>query len=225
MHPLKVFGRKGRSLTEIWHGLPRAYKGVTIEDVPNFGMLFGPNTNLTHNSLILVIEAQSRYINALVDAVLDVKAHGKHLSLIPKLEVIESYNLDLQKTLKKTSFADPNCNSWWKNSEGIITNNWSGTAVDYQNLVSDVIWEDYEIEETDGSETFVLRRKASTHIGRVNEETYLSTSTLRSAFVKCRSFLNWFCYSWNSQVDTQYEQVLKLSSDSEYNKPSRRLET
>jgi hypothetical protein len=221
MHPLKVFGRKGRSLTEIWHGLPRAYKGVTIEDVPNFGMLFGPNTNLSHNSLILVIEAQSRYISTLVDAVLDVKARGKHLSLMPKLEAIESYNLDLQKALNKTSFADPNCNSWWKNSEGIITNNWSGTAVDYQNLISDVIWEDYEIEETDGSETFILRRKASTHIGRVKEEAHLSTSTLKSAFVKGWRFLNWLCCSWNSKEDTQYEQIYKLPSDSEHDELSK----
>src|ERR1700691_1001714 len=120
MHPLEVFGHEGKSLTEIWNGLPRAYNGVTVEGIPHFGMLYGPNSNLTHNSLILVIEAQSRYINKLVDAVLDSRARGKRLSLMPKLEVIESYNSNLQRALNKTSFVDPNCNSWWKNSEGII---------------------------------------------------------------------------------------------------------
>lgn len=46
MHPIKITGAHGRSLSDIWNGGARAYYGVTVEDVPNFGMLYGPNTNL-----------------------------------------------------------------------------------------------------------------------------------------------------------------------------------
>lgn len=46
MFPIQVFGSGGRSVEEIWKGGARAYKGVTVEDLPNFAMLYGPNTNL-----------------------------------------------------------------------------------------------------------------------------------------------------------------------------------
>lgn len=46
MHPIKIFGSNGRSLEDIWRNGARAYNGVTVEDLPNFGMFYGPNTNL-----------------------------------------------------------------------------------------------------------------------------------------------------------------------------------
>ena len=173
------------------HPLPRAYNGVTVEGIPNFGMLYGPKSNLSHNSLILVIEAQSRYISKLVDAVLDSKTRGNRLSLTPKLEVVERYNSNLQRALKKTSFVDPNCNSWWKNSEGIITNNWSGTAINYQNLLANIFWDDYDAEEENDREKFFLRHRGTVHIGRVKEETRLGISRLTPAGLK-----SWLCLSW-----------------------------
>jgi cation diffusion facilitator CzcD-associated flavoprotein CzcO len=46
MYPIKVFGANGRPLEDIWKDGARAYRGVTVEDLPNFGMFYGPNTNL-----------------------------------------------------------------------------------------------------------------------------------------------------------------------------------
>lgn len=46
MFPIEVYGRQGRALSEIWKGGAMAYYGVTVEDLPNFAMLYGPNTNL-----------------------------------------------------------------------------------------------------------------------------------------------------------------------------------
>jgi cation diffusion facilitator CzcD-associated flavoprotein CzcO len=46
MHPIKIYGSNGRSLEDIWSGGARAFNGVTVEDLPNFGMFYGPNTNL-----------------------------------------------------------------------------------------------------------------------------------------------------------------------------------
>ena len=188
MQPLQVFGRNGKSLSEIWNGLPRAYKGVTVEGIPNFGMLYGPNSNLSHNSLILVIEAQARYINKLANAVLDSKARGKSLLLTPKPEVVQSYNSNIQTVLNKTSFADPNCNSWWKNSEGVITNNWPGTAVEYQNLLADVFWDDYDAEEGNG-------REGSVQVEKVQQETHLGNSWFTST-----GMMNWLCSGWFSTL-------------------------
>lgn len=46
LHPIKVYGAGGRDLKDVWDGGATAYYGVTVEDMPNFGLLYGPNTNL-----------------------------------------------------------------------------------------------------------------------------------------------------------------------------------
>ena len=46
MYPVQVYGANGRSLGDIWKNRVQAHLGMTIEDLPNFGMFYGPNTNL-----------------------------------------------------------------------------------------------------------------------------------------------------------------------------------
>ena len=46
MHPIKMYGTNGRALSDVWKDGPRALYGIVVEDMPNFGMLYGPNTNL-----------------------------------------------------------------------------------------------------------------------------------------------------------------------------------
>ncbi|KAJ9639467.1 hypothetical protein H2199_006501 [Coniosporium tulheliwenetii] len=166
MHPINVIGANGRSIKDIWKGGARALYGTTVEDLPNFGMFYGPNTNLGHNSIILMIEAQSRYLNAMVKA---------KLALKPRPERVKEYNDEVQEILNKSSFADPSCNSWYKNEEGRITNNWSGTVIEYQDMLSKVNWDDY-IAEGSGAE--MVKGKGETKLGRVQEETSVSNLTL-----------------------------------------------
>jgi cation diffusion facilitator CzcD-associated flavoprotein CzcO len=174
LHPIKVCGAGGRELAEIWDGGATAYYGVTVEQMPNFGLLYGPNTNLGHNSIILMIEAQSRYLAALVDPVIRAKEAGVSLAIQPKTEIVRAFNEDIQKRLANSNFADPACNSWYKTAEGRITNNWPGTVVEYQQALSRVRWTDYLIDEE--AEKFV--RKKETRIGHVEEVWPVSKSTL-----------------------------------------------
>lgn len=173
MYPLQVIGRKGRSLSDIWKSHARALYGVTVEDLPNFGMLYGPNTNLGHNSIILMIEMQSRYITTMINTVLNVRKSGKALALTPKTKRVKEFNDQIQGILAKTSFADPRCNSWYKTKDGVVTNNWWGTVVEYQKTLSIVDWNDYDSEGT--AEGLVPTK--NTYIGRVVEETRFSMTT------------------------------------------------
>jgi len=50
---MKITGSAGRSLDDIWRKGPRALYGITAESLPNFAMLYGPNTNLGHNSIVI----------------------------------------------------------------------------------------------------------------------------------------------------------------------------
>ncbi|KAJ5329475.1 hypothetical protein N7452_009865 [Penicillium brevicompactum] len=175
MHPIKIFGSNGRSLEDIWRNGARAYNGVSVEDLPNFGMFYGPNTNLGHNSIILMIEAQSRYLNALVGEVIKARQRGKTLALKPGPDALQAFNDRIQSTLQSTSFADPNCASWYKRDDGLITNNWCGTAVDYQIELSKVRWPDYIAEGTDEKR---MVAEADTNIGRVHEGSILSDKSV-----------------------------------------------
>ncbi|OAP56572.1 hypothetical protein AYL99_08684 [Fonsecaea erecta] len=190
LSPIKVTGRNGKPLEEIWAKAAYAYKGITVPSLPNFGMLYGPNTNLSHNSLILVIEAQTRYISVLVNRVLQARRKGDGLALYPSEEKTLSYWLHLQMALQRTSFADPNCNSWWKRADGIITNNWVGTAIDYQNSLATVEWADYVTFGVGGFEVemFATNKKV-TRIRRVVEETRLSRASLAVLLVGVAVFI------------------------------------
>ena len=119
-----------------------------------------------HNSIILMIEAQSRYLNGLIGEVLRARQQGQSLALSPRTEVVQQHNDTLQAQLNASSFADPNCNSWYKQADGRITNNWPGTVVAYQGNLSQVRWEDYEAEGTGSGR---VAGKRATHIGRVSE--------------------------------------------------------
>jgi hypothetical protein len=118
-----------------------------------------------------MIEAQSRYLNALVGEVIRARQLGKTLTLMPTPEVMKEYNDKIQALLRNSSFADPKCNSWYKRDDGVITNNWSGTVVDYQKEQ----WEDYIVK---GSGGYLVKNKKTTWIGRVHEEPYISNTSL-----------------------------------------------
>jgi cation diffusion facilitator CzcD-associated flavoprotein CzcO len=49
MHPINIIGKGGKSLSDVWSEGGQALYGVSVEAMPNFGMLYGPNTNLGHN--------------------------------------------------------------------------------------------------------------------------------------------------------------------------------
>ena len=61
--PFEIKGRDGISITEAWRFGAQAYRGTTLHGFPNLFMIVGPNTGLGHSSMLLMIEAQARYIS------------------------------------------------------------------------------------------------------------------------------------------------------------------
>ena len=68
---------------------------------------------------VLMIEAQSRYINALIGAIIDARKKGGYLTITPNSNRMDEYNAAIQKILNASSFAHPSCNSWYKNADGM----------------------------------------------------------------------------------------------------------
>ncbi|EPE24814.1 FAD/NAD(P)-binding protein [Glarea lozoyensis ATCC 20868] len=180
MYPIKIYGTNGKSLDEIWASGASAYLGMTIPSLPNFSMLYGPNTNLGHNSIILMIEAQAMYINALITKIKTARDSGHTLNISPKQSVVDAYNADVQRRLAQSAFADPNCNSWYKNEKGLITNNWSEAVIPYQKKTSEIRWEEFEVG---GSAAGMVRGKGRERWGRVVEETQVSNAVVLMGLV------------------------------------------
>ena len=136
-----VEGLNGKHLNEEWSDHPEAYRGITVADFPNLFVLYGPNTNLGHNSITFMLERQVEYmIKALLT--LDAKSAS---AMMPKKDAQDRWNKDIQAQLQKTVWADPACNSWYKTDDGLITQNWSSHTRDYAAAVQDVKVEDYEL--------------------------------------------------------------------------------
>ncbi|KAL8952662.1 MAG: hypothetical protein Q9222_001430 [Ikaeria aurantiellina] len=171
LFPMKIYGTQGYRLEDAWAEGASAYLGMTVPSLPNFAMLYGPNTNLAYNSLILQIEAQSLYITTLISAFISSKRQGLTLQLQPRQEVVKAYNEEIQSRLAKSTFADPRCTSWFKDSHGRITTNWCGSAIQYQERTCSVDWSDFHISGTAAKE---YEFKEPTRWQRVVEETQVS---------------------------------------------------
>jgi len=137
---VQVTGLAGRTLSEEWRRGAHAYLGVTVSGFPNFFMLYGPNTNLGHNSILVMIEAQAGYI---VQAVLRMRAEGAR-RLDVRREVMDEYNCRLAHDLEKSVWADAK-SSWYKLADGTITNNWPHGTIRYRRLLRTVDFDDYEV--------------------------------------------------------------------------------
>ncbi len=129
---LEVVNGEGRLLHDVWGSSPRAYRGVAVSEFPNLFMLYGPNTNLGHNSIIFMLERQSEYVAVQIKRLLgeDIKA----LSVSPEAE--KAFNAKLQARLGDTVWAEE-CPSWYKTEDGTITQNWSGLATAFAATMRD----------------------------------------------------------------------------------------
>jgi hypothetical protein len=140
---LDVIGRGGKHLSELWADAPNAYLGITSAQFPNMFVLYGPNTNLGHNSITFMLERQAEY---LVQALSTLRERNL-AAMDVKQSAQDAFNEELQAALGKTTWADPSCHSWYKNAQGHITQNWSSNTRAYAALTAHVQWDDYTVRE------------------------------------------------------------------------------
>lgn len=126
LYPMTITGRNGVRLNDLWRKRPTTYLGMTCTGFPNFFMLYGPNTNLGHNSIIFMVECQVRYIVACLKAM-----KRRNLQTIEvREEAMQSFDKKLQQELRKKVWNGYVAN-WYKTEDGDIVNNWSGSTLSY----------------------------------------------------------------------------------------------
>ena len=124
--PMKVTGRGNADLNAVWARGAEAHRGVAVAGFPNFFMLYGPNTNLGHNSIIFMLECQVNYIAQCIETI--GKERLRYLDV--KAAAMGAFNRDLQQDMQKTVWA-AGCSSWYKTADGRVTNNWSSFTAKY----------------------------------------------------------------------------------------------
>src|SRR5690606_8079151 len=107
--PMAITGLDGRELNAAWREGAQAYKGISVSGFPNLFILYGPNTNLGHNSIVYMLESQFPYVMACLQRLqsddlryLDVKA-----------PVQQAYDQHVQQALRHTVW-EKGCDSWYK---------------------------------------------------------------------------------------------------------------
>jgi cation diffusion facilitator CzcD-associated flavoprotein CzcO len=136
--PIAIEGLDGRVLEKEWKDGSEAYLGVTVSGFPNLFMMYGPNTNLGHNSIIFMIECQASYILQCVQRLADRDL--RYLDVRPG--ALRVFNERLHRDLERTAWAKTE-RSWYKTASGKITNNWSGTTTRYWRETRRVDWDAY----------------------------------------------------------------------------------
>ncbi|MBD2897635.1 Baeyer-Villiger monooxygenase [Actinomadura sp. RB99] len=128
LSPMKIVGRDGRELNEAWRDGAQAHLGITVSGFPNLFLLYGPYTNLGHNSIIYMLESQFRYVLGCVEA---LRRHGLDWIDV-KPDVQEAFTREMRERMRTTVW-EAGCQSWYMTEDGRVVNNWPGFTFAYRN--------------------------------------------------------------------------------------------
>ncbi len=124
--PMRIEGAGGQSLDDAWKQGAEAYRGISVAGFPNLFLMYGPNTNLGHNSIIFMLECQTTYI---IDCLRQMRERGL-TAIDVRRSALRDFNAKLQRELAATVWTRTD-HSWYKTKSGRITNNWSGSTLRY----------------------------------------------------------------------------------------------
>ncbi len=144
--PMKITGLDGVDLNTAWKDGAEAYKGMSVSGFPNLFILYGPNTNLAHSSIIFMLEAQIRYVMQCIRMLLDPGLAFMNV----KMSEQRKYGEQMQAQLKRSVWV-AGCNSWYVNETGKVTNNWPGFTFSFRLMTGKLDLQDYELQPTTGS--------------------------------------------------------------------------
>ncbi|MCE2391973.1 MAG: NAD(P)/FAD-dependent oxidoreductase [Proteobacteria bacterium] len=114
MRPMRIVGRDGVLLDEVWEKRPSAYLALAVSGFPNFFMLNGPNSPVGNFSLIETAERQFAYVMQLVERV----RRGELSVAEPTAEAAQRFEEERTEAAKKTVWAT-GCRSWYLDDRGI----------------------------------------------------------------------------------------------------------
>ncbi len=126
LSPMRITGRDGLDLNDAWRRGAQAYLGLTVPGFPNFFMLYGPNTNLGHNSIVYMLESQIAHVMRCVRAMR--RDGARAIDVDPRR--YRRYNTHVQQRLEGSVWSG--CKSWYVDASGHNSTNWPGFTLTYR---------------------------------------------------------------------------------------------
>jgi cation diffusion facilitator CzcD-associated flavoprotein CzcO len=117
--PMEIAGAGGRSLSEAWAAVPRAYLGLSVPGFPNMFLLYGPNTNGGSGSVVNTIECGMNHVIAALKE-LD-RSQARRIEIIPG--AAEGFDQELKAALAGTVWHS-GCTNWYVDENGHDPNQW-----------------------------------------------------------------------------------------------------
>ena len=112
---LDIKGKGGVDLAAQFreHGV-ETYMGMTVNGFPNLYFMLGPNTALGHNSVVFMIEQQTKFIIKMLD---EMDKRGA-VAVEPTKEAQTAFNVEIQRLVEKGIWTQGGCTSWYLDSHG-----------------------------------------------------------------------------------------------------------
>lgn len=104
----------------------KAYLGLMVPEFPNFFMLYGPNTNLGHNSIVYMLESQIAHVMRCLKKMKQTQAN--HIEVQP--EAYQHFTDQLQGSFSRTVWVG--CKSWYVDEHGHNSTTWPGFTLTYR---------------------------------------------------------------------------------------------
>jgi cation diffusion facilitator CzcD-associated flavoprotein CzcO len=117
--PMEVEGEGGRTLTEEWSDVARAYLGLTVPGFPNMFLLYGPNTNGGTGSVIYTIEAGANHVISALRRLDGSEARRIEV----RREAAAEFDRELRAALAGTVW-HTGCTNWYVDENGNDANQW-----------------------------------------------------------------------------------------------------
>jgi len=117
--PMEIAGRGGRTLSEEWGEVARAYLGLSVPSFPNMFLLYGPNTNGGSGSVVNTLECGIGHVLAALGEMERLQASRIEV----KPEAAESFDRELRAALAKTVWHS-GCSNWYVDQNGNDPSNW-----------------------------------------------------------------------------------------------------
>lgn len=147
--PVTVSGTAGADLQQAWVRGAEAHHGMAVSGFPNMFVLYGPNTNLSVGSIIVMIEAQVGYVRQALEHLRRTGAAAVDV----RPEIQAASNAAIQRDFEGSVWT--NCSSWYQNAEGRVVSNWPHRMKLYEQAVERFDPSEYRVVAAEKAEESV----------------------------------------------------------------------
>lgn len=139
---IDVVGARGNSLAEVMADDPRAHKGISVPDFPNYFFAVGPNGLVLNVSYFITAE---KNVETIVRLLGDMQKEGSR-TIAVKREVFDGYNDWMADRFGRFSWGSSDCHSYYRNAAGHAPFLFPGNFKEYRRLHKESGLHEYELD-------------------------------------------------------------------------------